>query len=101
MSSRDDQSWDYSFYKSKLPTRRRREAPEREHYVRKPRAPEPRVGLFRAVKEILLDDSDASINEIIKRLNTHIRVSPIVVSVIKTEFRHSLRVIRAAGLMKE
>jgi hypothetical protein len=96
--------FDYSYYHNLRSSRgSRREAPEREreHYARKPRAQEPRVGLLRAVKEILLDDPDASIGEIIERLNTHIRVSPIVVSAIKTEFRHSLRVIRAAGLMKE
>lgn len=96
--------FDYSYYKNLRSSRgSRREAParEREHVVRKPRQQEYHPDLKRAVKEILLDYPNASIAEVIERLNTDIRISPITVSAIKTEFRHSLRVIEAAGLMIE
>lgn len=97
--------FDYSYYKNLRSSRgSRREPPKREareHVVRKPRQQEHPGGLKRAIKEILLDYPNASIAEVIERLNTDIRISPITVSAVKTEFRHSLRVIEAAGLMIE
>lgn len=103
-----DDNWEPStWYRNGYVPPRRRAArtrvdePERRERYPVEAQPAPRGDLRTMVKRILLDHPDANVDEIIERLNTSIRVSPIVVSAIKTEFRHSIRVIKAAGLWRE
>lgn len=97
--------FDYSYYRDLRSSRGGQpEQPKRE---RKPsglflfKRQQPSTGDFStSVKWILARDPDLSVDEIIQRLNTDALVSKVAVSAIKTEFRHSLKVVRDAGLLK-
>jgi hypothetical protein len=111
--SRDDDSFDYSFYRTHLPRPIRREMPRsqprREQAVT---TPLPRIQrkcgdvippgqIKSAVKNLLAHEPDLTVEQIRARLNFGaVTVSTTTLSGFRTEFRHSLRVMRDAGLLK-
>lgn len=102
---------DYSYYRhTRVPTPRRTRKPE-------PREPHPLaafgVGRVRrdapviedkdfksAIKRLLAHEPDLTVDQIFERLRFSVRVSRNTVSGIRTEFRHSMRVLREMGMLK-
>lgn len=53
------------------------------------------------IKNIILDNPGATVDAIMKKLDTKVTISKNTVSGIRTEFRHSLKVIQDAKLLKK
>ena len=53
------------------------------------------------IKNIILDNPAANVDAILKALDSKVTVSKTVVSAIRTEFRHSLKVIQDKKLLKK
>lgn len=108
MNNREDQSFDYSYYKSRLPRKARRQMRDVQP---EPKAMPPRVRrvgpdpipaheIKAEIKKLLLREPGLQVEQIFKRLNFAVTVSKTTVSGIRSEFRHSLQVITDAGLLK-
>jgi hypothetical protein len=110
MGVEDD--FDYSYYRnpaSYRTVRRERSTPreasplkplERPRVRRSAGEPIPAGQIKTAIKQLLVRDPALSVDQIFERLNFGVTVSRTTVSGIMTEFRHSLRFIRQAGLLK-
>lgn len=53
------------------------------------------------IKNIILDNPAATVDAILKKLDPKVTVSKTTVSAIRTEFRHSLKVVQDAKLLKK
>lgn len=95
---------DYSYYRGRpAPTIRRTRKPAQK-LERAPRHP-PQLESFPSlkseVKRMLAAKGDISLDDIMHRLQRfEVTVSRTTVSGIMTEFRHSVRIMREAGLLK-
>lgn len=110
MGVEDD--FDYSYYRNpqsyrtvrrERPTPREAlplKPPERPRVRRSAGEPIPAGQIKNAIKELLVRDPALSVDQIFERLNFGVTVSRTTVSGIMTEFRHSLKFIREAGLLK-
>lgn len=98
---------DYSFYRrgSTAPTirRTRKPMPRTDSKPSRNRPPPDGLPPLRTeVKRMLAANPDIGLDEIMRRLKRYddVTISRISVSAIMTEFRHSLRIMREAGLLK-
>lgn len=99
----DDHDW--SFYRRGVsPTIRRARKPMPRTDSKPSRNRPPPEGLpplRTEVKRMLAANPDIGLDEIMRRLKRYdVTVSRISVSAIMTEFRHSMRIMREAGLLK-
>lgn len=96
--------FDYSYYRNLRSSRgTRREEPKREHstlrfrFGRHQRASNDLKG---EIKRILISEPSISVSGVIARLDFGITVSPTTVSVVMTEFRHTMKFLSDRGLLK-
>lgn len=97
---------DYSFYRRGVsPTIRRTRKPMARTDSKPSRnrpPPEGLPSLRTEVKRMLAANPDMTLDDIMRRLKRYeeFTVSRISVSAIMTEFRHTCRILREAGLLK-
>lgn len=96
--------FDYSYYRNLRSSRgSRREPPKRERSTSR-----FRFGRYRRatndlkgeIKRLLILEPDISVSGIIARLDFGITVSRTTVSVVMTEFRHTMKFLGDRGLLK-
>lgn len=104
--------WDYSYYRNgQTPTPRRQrdvaKQPEAKPLLdfsgRRVTRTAPLVPASEAkvaIKRLLAFEPDLTVDEIFQRLRFAVTVSKTTVSGIRTEFRHSMRVLRDVGWPK-
>lgn len=107
----DDHDWSY-WRNQPAPTPRRRAKPEPKQSDSNPLSnfsgrrvmrTEPLVPASEAkvaIKRLLAFEPDLTVDEIFQRLRFAVTVSKTTVSGIRTEFRHSMRVLRDVGWRK-
>ncbi|WP_157169994.1 hypothetical protein [Afipia clevelandensis] len=101
MGAKDDHDW--SYYRGRpAPTIRRIPKRQAEHSPPRRRfRPERLPSLKSEVKRMIAAEADMSLDDIMHRLRRfEVTVSRTTVSGIMTEFRHSVRIMREAGLLK-